>query len=74
VLDQLGRLTGDLGKLRDDMRLVGRHLSNAQQAFHAAERKIERFEQRLATVAGDGPAAVETSTIAQLELRVPTAS
>ena len=70
VMKQLGRLAGDLGKLRDDMRLVGRHLGNAQQAFASADRKLEKFEQRLAVVTGDEAPAVE-SKVAQLELRVP---
>ena len=74
VMDQLGRLAGDLGKLREDVRLVGRHLTNAQQAYGVAERKLERFEQRLDSVAGETPATVETPKVAQLELRVPTAS
>jgi DNA recombination protein RmuC len=70
VMKQLGRLTGDLGKLRDDIRLVGRHLGNAQQAFASADRKLEKFEQRLAVVTGDEAPAVE-GKVAQLELRVP---
>ncbi len=73
VLQQLGRLAGDLAKLRDDVRLVGRHLGNAQQAFAAADRKLEKFEQRLAVVTGDEAPAVESGKVAQLELRVPGA-
>ncbi len=70
VIDQLGRLTGDLAKLREDMRLVGRHLGNAEQAFASAERRFDRFEQRLVVATGDEPPAVERK-VAQLELRVP---
>ena len=71
VMKQLGRLAGDVGKLREDMRLVGRHLGNAQQAFSSADRKLEKFEQRLAVVTGEEPPAVESGKVAQLELRVP---
>jgi DNA recombination protein RmuC len=73
VVSQLGRLAGDLGKLRDDMRLVGKHLGNAQQVFASAERRLDRFEQRLAVATGDEPPAVERK-VAQLELRVPGAA
>jgi DNA recombination protein RmuC len=73
VLDQLARLAGDLDRLRDDMRLVGRHLGNAQQAFAAADRRLDRFEQKLA-VAGGADARDETPGPPQLELRVPAAS
>ena len=73
VLDQLGRLAGDLGRLRDDVRLVGKHLGNAQQAFGAADRRLDRFEQSLARATGDdAPAATDApARVAQLELRVP---
>jgi DNA recombination protein RmuC len=73
VVSQLGRLAGDLGKLREDMRLVGKHLGNAQQVFVSAERRLDRFEQRLAVATGDEPPAVERK-VAQLELRVPGAA
>ena len=45
---------GDLGELREDFRLVGKHLGNAQQAYAAADRRLERLEQRSSpTIAGD---------------------
>ncbi len=80
VMSQLGRLGGDLGKLREDMRLVGKHLGNAQQVFSSAERRLDRFEQRLAVATGDEPAPIEREAptverkVAQLELRVPGAA
>ncbi len=73
VMSQLGRLAGDLGKLREDMRLVGKHLGNAQQVFVSAERRLDRFEQRLAVATGDEPQPIERK-VAQLELRVPGAA
>jgi DNA recombination protein RmuC len=76
VVSQLGRLAGDLDKLREDMRLVGKHLGNAQQAYASAERRFDRFEQRLAIATGDdAPAAPSIERkVAQLELRVPGAA
>jgi DNA recombination protein RmuC len=70
VLDQLARLGGDLERLRDDMRLVGKHLGNAQQAFAAADRRLDRFEQTLVT-AGGFEEREPRPKVAQLELRVP---
>jgi len=70
VMRQLDRLTGDLGKLRDDFRIVGRHLGHAQQAFGVTERRLERVEQRLAAATGE-VRPEERPAVAQLELRVP---
>ena len=74
VLHQLARLAGDVGRLRDDMRLVGKHLGNAQQAFASTERRLDRFAERLGSATGDERVeAVETRPVAQLPLRVPGA-
>jgi len=52
VMGHLARLNGDLGRFRDDFRLIGKHLGNAQQAHGAAERRLERLEGRLTTITG----------------------
>lgn len=78
VMDRLARLAGDLERLRDDVRLVGKHLGNAQQAFTSADRRLERFEQKLAATTGvevgDADERPERPAVAQLELRVPSAA
>jgi len=56
VMGQLGRLAGDLGRLRDDFRLVGKHLGNAAQAHASAERRVGRIEGKLAAIGGEEPA------------------
>ncbi|HJQ83216.1 MAG TPA: DNA recombination protein RmuC [Candidatus Binatia bacterium] len=56
VMGQLTRLGGDLGRLRDDFRLVGKHLGNATQAFAAADRRLDRLDGKLAAIDED-PAA-----------------
>jgi DNA recombination protein RmuC len=71
VLDQLTGLAGDLDKLREDMRLVGKHLGNAQQAFTSADRRLERFDQKLVAAGGLEERVEERPKVAQLELRVP---
>jgi DNA recombination protein RmuC len=53
VLGQLTRLGGDLGRLRDDFRLVGKHLGNAVQAHAAAERRIDRLDGKLVAIGGE---------------------
>jgi DNA recombination protein RmuC len=52
VMGQLARLATDVGRLRDDVRLVGKHLGNAQQAYAAADRRLDRLGTRLGTIAG----------------------
>ncbi len=55
VMGQLGRLGGDLARLRDDFRLVGKHLGNATQAYGTADRRLDRLDAKLAGIAGDEP-------------------
>src|SRR5215467_4394956 len=38
VIGQLARLSGDLGRVQDDFRLVGKHLGNASAAHAQADR------------------------------------
>jgi DNA recombination protein RmuC len=73
VLAGLGRLAGDLGRLRDEFRLVGKHLGNAQQSFSFAERRLDRFDQSLARVAGDEEPETKPK-VTQLDLRPQEAS
>jgi DNA recombination protein RmuC len=74
VMGRLGRLTGELGRVRDDMRLVGKHLTNAQACFGAAERRLDKFEQRLGLATGADQPAEPERKVTQLELRVPGAA
>jgi DNA recombination protein RmuC len=53
VLGQLGRLSGDLARLRDDVRLVGKHLNNAAGAYATVERRIDRLETKLSALGGE---------------------
>jgi DNA recombination protein RmuC len=53
VMGQLSRLAADIGRLRGDFRLVGKHLGNAQQAYTAADRRLDRLGTKLTTIAGD---------------------
>jgi len=53
VMGLLGRLGGDLGRLREDFRLVGKHLTNAAQAHASAERRMERLGDKLTAIGGE---------------------
>lgn len=57
ILDQLGRLQGDLDRFREDFRVVGRHLTNAAGSYASAEKRLDRLTERLATVDSGEPAA-----------------
>jgi DNA recombination protein RmuC len=52
VLGRLGGLTGDLARCREDFRVLGRHLTNAAQAYAGLDRRLERLGAKLAAVAG----------------------
>ena len=71
VMGQLTRLGGDLGRLRDDFRLVGKHLGNAVQAHGSAERRLDRLDGRLAAVGGAEEEAVEAPRQALLLRSAP---
>src|SRR5947208_309586 len=53
VVGQLARLAGDLGRLQDDFRVLGRHVTNAAQAHAAADRRLDRLTAKLAEIAAD---------------------
>jgi len=55
VMGLLARLGGDLDRLKEDFRLVGKHLNNAAAAHAAAERRIERLGGKLAAIGGEEP-------------------
>jgi DNA recombination protein RmuC len=50
VVDALSTLQGELGRLREDFEVVGKHLGNARARWDEAARRLDRFEGRLADV------------------------
>jgi DNA recombination protein RmuC len=50
VIASLGRLQGDLDKFREDFRLVGNHIRNASFKYEDAEKKLEKFGDKLLNV------------------------
>jgi len=54
ILQNLGRLEGDLKKFEEDFRVLGNHLTNAQARYGEAERKLLRFTDRLSEIETKG--------------------
>jgi DNA recombination protein RmuC len=54
IQSDLGRLTGDLAKLRDPLDKLGTHLGNAQKQFEQTRREMERFDARLDAIGRKG--------------------
>jgi DNA anti-recombination protein RmuC len=66
-------MQGDLDRFREDFRLIGRHLTNASGSYGQAEKRLERFTERLAVVdqrvaeVDGGQAALELPAKPQLK-------
>jgi len=50
VIASLSRLEGDLTRFREDFRLVGTHVRNASVKYEDAEKKLDRFSDKLSSV------------------------
>jgi len=50
ILQVLSRLEGDLARFKDEFNLLGRHLGHAQSSFQGAEKRLDRFTQKLLAV------------------------
>lgn len=57
ILNELGRLQTDFGRLSEVFRLVGTHIGNAQKKYEEAERLAGKFEDRLQAVTEREPEA-----------------
>jgi DNA recombination protein RmuC len=71
VLDNIARLKGDFGKFGDDFALLGKHLGNAGNAFASADKKLQKFGDKLESLEMSGAEGALTSGDKQ-ELRVLT--
>ena len=59
IQNDLARLAGDLDKVREPIRTLGKHLGNAQSQFTDAEHALERFKDKLDAIERKGdPAAL----------------
>ncbi|MEW6685963.1 MAG: DNA recombination protein RmuC [Candidatus Edwardsbacteria bacterium] len=61
IISSLSRLDGDLAKFREDFETMGRHLANAKNKYEEAERKLDRFQDRLTNIEEHKP--IETQAL-----------
>ncbi len=47
IIANLGRLNSDLSRFRDDFQVMGKHLFNTRNKYEEAEKKLERFTDKL---------------------------
>lgn len=47
IIRYIGRLQGDFSRFRDEFELVGKHMGHAQSSYQNADRRLERFGQKL---------------------------
>ena len=47
IIRYIGRLQGDFTRFRDEFELLGKHLGHAQSSYQNADRRLERFGQKL---------------------------
>ena len=50
ILASLNRLRGDFDKLQENFRLLGRHLTNAQNSYADTEKTLTKFDDKLGQV------------------------
>jgi DNA recombination protein RmuC len=50
ILNMLNRLRGDFERLQESFRLLGRHLTNAQNSYADTDKTLTKFEAKLAQI------------------------
>jgi DNA recombination protein RmuC len=56
IFQTLAQLRGDLSRFRNDFQTMGTHLANAKTRFDEAERRLEKFTDRLDLMTEEKPA------------------
>jgi DNA recombination protein RmuC len=54
IMDYLNRLKVDEGRFREEFDILGTHLHNAHNKYEDAQRRLDRFEDKLLSAAGIG--------------------
>lgn len=62
ILKNLARLSGDFEKFRGDFDLVGKHLTNVKTKYDDADKRLEKFSDRLQALSGAEPGQVLEET------------
>lgn len=55
IVSHLARLRGDFGKFKEDFLLLGKHLSNSRIKYEDAEKRLVRFDDKLAVTSSARP-------------------
>jgi DNA recombination protein RmuC len=55
IFQSLSRLQGDLSRFKNDFQILGTHLVNAKSKFDDAEKRLDRFSDKLELVSEDRP-------------------
>jgi DNA recombination protein RmuC len=55
ILKSLARLSGDLERFRTDFELVGKHLTNTKTKYEEADKRLEKFGDRLQALSSTEP-------------------
>ena len=65
ILKDLARLSGDFEKFRADFELVGKHLTNTKSKYDDADKRLEKFGDRLQSLSGTetGPLIEKTKNL-----------
>jgi len=68
IIRSLARLDGDLKRFETDFELVGTHLANAKTKYEDAEKRLDKFADKLGKLTGGGgPAILEAGGAEALE-------
>ena len=62
ILKNLARLSGDFKKFQEDFRLIGRHLTNAKGSYDDADKRLEKFGDKLQSLSDAETGVIENGT------------
>ncbi len=67
IFQRLTRLQGDLMRFRKDFEILGFHLGHAHTKFDDAEKRLDRFSDKLELVSGEGAEKLPEKTEAKMD-------
>lgn len=62
ILKSLAQLSGDFDKFRGDFDLVGKHLTNMKTKYDDADKRLDKFDDRLKSLTGTEPGGAIAET------------
>ena len=60
ILTNLARLSGDFRKFREEFDTVGKHITNTKSRYDDADKRLEKFSDKLESLSETSPAVEET--------------